>query len=83
MEGPTISESNGVPELSLDSEKPWSWSGKAMSQLDAPFSQAMVTFIFVLRKKGSKTKERMKEEEIEKGDCGPPTRKVFFWFCRT
>ena len=39
--------------------------------------------VFVLRKKGSKTKERMKEEEIEKGDCGPPTRKVFFWFCRT
>ena len=38
---------------------------------------------FVLRKKGSKTKERMKEEEIEKDDCGPPTRKVFFWFCRT
>ena len=36
-------------------------------------------FIFVLRKKGSKTKKRMKEEEIEKGDCGPPTRKVFFW----
>ena len=22
----------------------------------------------------------MKEEEIEKGDCGPPTRKVFFFF---
>ena len=21
----------------------------------------------------------MKEEEIEKGDCGPPTRKVFFF----
>ena len=21
----------------------------------------------------------MKEEEVEKGDCGPPTRKVFFW----
>ena len=41
--------------------------------------------IFVLRKKGSKTKKRMKEEEIEKGDCGPPTRKVFFFlrFCRT
>ena len=39
--------------------------------------------IFVLRKKGSKAKEKMKEEEIEKGDCGPPTRKVFFWFCRT
>ena len=33
---------------------------------------------FVSRKKGSKTKKRMKEEEIEKGDCGPPTRKVFF-----
>ena len=44
---------------------------------------AAIKFIFVLRKKGSKTKERMKEEEIEKGDCGPPTRKVFFWFCRT
>ena len=43
-------------------------------------------FIFVLRKKGSKTKKRMKEEEIEKGDCGPPTRKVFFLLlriCRT
>ena len=32
--------------------------------------------IFVLRKKGSKTKERMTDEEIEKGDCEPPTRKV-------
>ena len=43
----------------------------------------IVTFdsIFVLRKKGSKMKKRMKEEEIEKGDCGrgPPTRKVCFW----
>ena len=27
--------------------------------------------VFVLKKKGSKTKERMKEEEMEKGDCGP------------
>ena len=35
-------------------------------------------FLFVWRKKGSKTKKRMKEEEIEKGDCGPSTRKVFF-----
>ena len=34
--------------------------------------------IFVLRKKGSKAKKRMKEEEIEKSDCGPPTRKVFY-----
>ena len=24
-------------------------------------------------------KKRMKEEEIEKGDCGPPTRKVSFF----
>ena len=37
------------------------------------------SFHFVLRKKGSKTKKRMKEEEIEKGDCGPPTPKVFFF----
>ena len=37
-----------------------------------------VSYLFVLRKKGSKTEERMKEEETEKGDCGPPTRKVFF-----
>ena len=37
------------------------------------------SFLF-LRKKGSKTKKRMKEEEIEKGDCGPPTRKVFFFW---
>ena len=51
---------------------------------DSKFQEIMkgyLFFIFVLRKKGSKTKERMKEEEIEKGDCGPPTRKVFFWFC--
>ena len=27
--------------------------------------------------KESKTKERKKEEEIERGDCGPPTRKIF------
>ena len=37
----------------------------------------MIDFCF--EKEGGKTKERMKEEEIEKGDCGPPTRKVFFW----
>ena len=34
---------------------------------------------FVLRKKASKMKKRKKKEEIEKGDCGPPTRKIFFW----
>ena len=33
--------------------------------------------IFVLRKKGSETKETMKEEEIKKGDCRPPTRFFF------
>ena len=41
-------------------------------------AQRNIMNFFVLRKKGSKTKERMKEEEIEKGDRGPPTRKVFF-----
>ena len=40
---------------------------------------AILSLIFVLRRKGSKTEERMKEEEIEKGNCRPPTRKVFFW----
>ena len=34
---------------------------------------AQLKQIFVLRKKGSKTKKTMKEEEIEKSDCGPPT----------
>ena len=40
---------------------------------------------FVLRKKGSKMRKRMKEEEIEKGDCGPPNRKFrsCLRFCRT
>ena len=53
-----------------------------MSTVDVLFlkihSELKEKLIFVLRKKGSKTKERMKEEEIEKGDCGPSTRKVFF-----
>ena len=40
--------------------------------------------IYVLRKKGSKTKERMKEEEIEKGDCSRlPWKSLFMRFCRT
>ena len=43
----------------------------------AVFKDNLLTFLF-LRKKGSQTKKRMREEEIEKGDCGPPTRKVFF-----
>ena len=33
-------------------------------------------FLFVLRKEENKTKKRTKREEIEKGDYGPPTRKV-------
>ena len=37
-----------------------------------------VELFFVLRKTKNKTKKRMKEGEIEKGDCGPPTRKDFF-----
>ena len=36
---------------------------------------------FALRKKGSKTKKRMQEEEIEKGNCGPPTPKVWNFAC--
>ena len=42
------------------------------------FRQESFSFIFVLTKKGRKTKKRKKEEEIEKRDCGPPTWKVFF-----
>ena len=38
----------------------------------------LFVLIFVLRRKGSKTKKIMKEEEIEKGDYRPPTPKVFF-----
>ena len=40
---------------------------------------AQEVLIFVLRKKGSKMKKRMIEEEIERGDCGPPTRSLFFF----
>ena len=35
---------------------------------------------FCLRKKGSKTKRRMREEEIEKGDCGAPNPKSLLFF---
>ena len=38
-----------------------------------------ITIFLVWRKKGSKTKKRMKGEEIDKGDYGPPTRKVYFF----
>ena len=37
------------------------------------------TVIFVFRKKGSKAKKRMKEEEIEKSDCRPPAQKGLSW----
>ena len=47
-----------------------------MFEQRAAVQLAQTLTVFVLRKKGSKTKERMKEGEIEKGDCGPPTRKV-------
>ena len=54
--------------------------GRAIKHQDCTqsFFCVCATHFFVLRKKGSKMKERMKEEEIEKGACGPPTRKVFF-----
>ena len=47
--------------------------------LDSITFGAKSKLIFVLRKNGSKMKNRMKEEEIEKGDCGLPTLKYFFW----
>ena len=52
--------------------------GAAISDTTASTEMAIKGLIFVLRKKGSKTKKRTKEEEIEKGDCGPPTPKDFF-----
>ena len=41
-------------------------------------SSGQAWLIFVLRKKESKMKKIMKEEGLEKGECGPPARKVFF-----
>ena len=43
----------------------------------ASFPLYFPAIIFVLRKKGSKTKERMKEEEIEKGVSGRRPEKSF------
>ena len=40
-------------------------------------SKNEVVIFFVLRKKGGKAKKRMKEEEIEKGECGPSSRSLF------
>ena len=48
--------------------------------VEMPHYWALQKFIFVLRKKESKTKKRMKEEGEEKGDCGPPTRSLFFFW---
>ena len=45
------------------------------------FVKLSVVF-FVLRKKEGKTEKRMKEEEIENGDYGLPTRKVSLRFLR-
>ena len=42
-----------------------------------PENYPQIVFLFVLRKKGSGMKKRKNEEEKEKDDCGPPTRKVF------
>ena len=38
-------------------------------------------FVFILRKKGRKTKKRTREVKVEKGNYGPPiaTRNVFFF----
>ena len=63
-------ESRAFPRLGTTKASYWA---------DRVSSSLCTRFNFVLRKKGSKTKKRMKEEEIEKGYCGPPTRKVFFW----
>ena len=41
-----------------------------------------IIHIYPIKKKGSKTKKRMKEEEIKKDGCGLPTRKALR-FCRT
>ena len=51
---------------------------RCRSVLSCTFGRFRLHFRY--RKKGSGTKKRMKEGEIEKGDCGPPTRKVFFEF---
>ena len=48
--------------------------------LEREFQKEKQVFIFVLRKKGSKTKERMKEEEIEKAIAGRQPEKSFFGF---
>ena len=60
------------------------WCGETFRALERKSDTTFVRKVnkikvLFLRKKGSKTKKRMKEEEIEKGDCRPPTREVFFW----
>ena len=71
-------------EKDADFEIKWEVQKKATEYQNATGRvnlSVIIIFLFlfiVLRKKGSKTKERMKEEEIEKGDCGPPTRSLFF-----
>ena len=59
------------------------WLWMRFTKCTAP--QSIFFLSFVLRRKGSKTKESMKQGEKERSNCGPPTRKVFFFlrFCRT
>ena len=45
-------------------------AGKHMHLL-AALTEELRVLIFVLTKKGSKTKKRMKNEEIQEGECGP------------
>ena len=68
-------QNKALEDLSVNQRKKMNWHENVAKKSWT----GMKMLIFVLRKKGSGTKERMKEEEIEKGDCGPPTRKVFFW----
>ena len=58
----------------------WPSKNQRIIYLSLTFIQTIIYLIFVLRKKGSKMKERIKDEEIAKGDCGPPTRQVFFFW---
>ena len=60
-------------------KNPFSISVLETSRIQDYLSIPLWRFIFLLRKKGSKTKERMKEEETERDDCGPPTRSLFFF----
>ena len=55
----------------------------ALCRCSSRKASAYNLLISVLRTKGSKTKKRMKEEETEDGDCGPPRKVFFLRFCWT